>query len=69
MEPIINSFIAINKIQQQFFSAKTYVSNDMKLSSEFIQRRQPLTSKLLNHKSYQITPEEVQFDNSYIYSD
>ena len=39
VEPIINSFIAINKIQQQFFSAKTYVSNDMKLSSEFIQRR------------------------------
>ena len=69
VEPLINSFTAINKIQQQFFSVKTYVSNDEKLSSEFIQKRQPLSSKILYHKSYSITPEEVQYDNTVFYSD
>ena len=59
----------ITKVSEEFYSAKTYASNNEQVSSKFSTRLTPLTNSQLIHKSYEVLPESVEFNPSVIYSD
>ena len=61
--------MVITKVSQEFFSATTFVENDFNLSSDFSQKRKPLTQDLLSHYSFQVVQNSVKFENLMFYSD
>ena len=66
---ILEDFIVYSKLCQAFYSTKTYAEQDQKLSWTYHIKTQPLCSTILTHKSWNVTPQEVYFENWWLYSD